>query len=143
MPLETTDNQLSEIARRIREMRWISGLSTAQMAQLTEVSEEQYLEYEGGKADLPFTFMHKCALAFGVDVTNLVEGHSAKLTSYTVTRRGTGASLIPGPAPSSMALLPPCRSRLPGFARPVRGDDSLGQQPVRPRPEVPDRQAVP
>ena len=90
MPQESSETQLLEIARRIREMRWITGLNTAQMAQLTEVSEEQYLEYEAGKADLPFTFMHKCALAFGVDVMNLVEGHTAKLTSYTVTRRGTG-----------------------------------------------------
>ena len=87
---ETTTSQLYEVARRIREMRWITGHTTAEMAELTQVSEQQYLEYEAGKADLPFTFMHKCALAFGVDVTDLLEGHSAKLSSYTVTRRGTG-----------------------------------------------------
>ena len=32
--------------------------------------------------------MHKCALAFGVELTDLLEGQSAKLSSYTVTRRG-------------------------------------------------------
>ena len=90
MAEESTNSQLYEVARRIREMRWITGHTTAEMAALTQVSEDQYLEYEAGKADLPFTFMHKCALAFGVDVTDLLEGHSAKLSSYTVTRRGTG-----------------------------------------------------
>lgn len=34
--------------------------------------------------------MHKCALAFGVELTDLLEGQSAKLSSYTVTRRGMG-----------------------------------------------------
>ncbi len=90
MAEESTNSQLYEVARRIREMRWITGHTTAEMAALTQVSEDQYLEYEAGRADLPFTFMHKCALAFGVDVTDLLEGHSAKLSSYTVTRRGTG-----------------------------------------------------
>ena len=87
----TTNNQLLEIASRIREMRWISGHSKDEMAHLTGVSPEEYSSYEEGLADLPFTFLHKCALAFGVDVTQLVEGHSAKLSSYTLTRRGTGS----------------------------------------------------
>ncbi len=90
MPTETA-TQLHEIARRIREMRWITGHTPEEMAALTDVSVDQYKAYEAGEADLPFTFLHKCALAFGMDVTQLVEGHSAKLSSYTLTRRGTGA----------------------------------------------------
>ena len=27
-----------------------------------------------GTVDFPFTFMHKCALAFGVELTDLLEG---------------------------------------------------------------------
>ena len=60
------------------------------MAEKTEVSVEQYHSYEQGTVDFPFTFMHKCALAFGVELTDLLEGQSAKLSSYTVTRRGMG-----------------------------------------------------
>ena len=60
------------------------------MAEKTEVSVEQYHSYEQGAVDFPFTFMHKCALAFGVELTDLLEGQSAKLSSYTVTRRGMG-----------------------------------------------------
>ena len=83
-------NPLMEIAERIREMREIVGYTEAEMAENTEVSVEQYHSYEQGTADFPFTFMHKCALAFGVELTDLLEGQSAKLSSYTVTRRGMG-----------------------------------------------------
>ena len=86
----TANNQLMEVALRIREMREIVGFSPAEMAERTGISEQQYLDYERGAADLPFTFLHKCALAFGVELIQLLEGHSAKLSNYTVTRRGMG-----------------------------------------------------
>ncbi len=82
--------QLSEVASRIKELRDIMGWTIAEMAKKTDVSEEKYNLYESGKADIPFTFIHKCALAFGVEMTELLEGHTAKLTSYTVTRKGQG-----------------------------------------------------
>jgi acetyl-CoA synthetase len=87
---QTPANPLVEIAERIREMREIIGYSPAQMAERTEVTEELYRSYETGTVDLPFTFLHKCAVAFGMELTDLLEGQSAKLSSYTVTRRGEG-----------------------------------------------------
>ena len=90
MTNQSTANQLMEIALRIREMREILGYSMAKMADLTEVSEDQYRQYETGSIDLPFTFLHKCAKVFGLEITDLLEGHSAKLSGYTVTRRGKG-----------------------------------------------------
>ena len=90
MTNQSTVNQLMEIALRIREMRQILGYSMQKMADLTEVSEETYRLYETGTVDLPFTFMHKCAKVFGLEITDLLEGQSAKLSGYTVTRRGKG-----------------------------------------------------
>ena len=90
MTTQSTVNQLMEIALRIREMREILGYSKQKMADLTEVSEETYRLYETGTVDLPFTFMHKCAKVFGLEITDLLEGQSAKLSGYTVTRRGKG-----------------------------------------------------
>ena len=81
-----------EVALRIKEMREIMGFSAAEMAEKTEVSEEQYLQYESGTVDLPFTFIHKCALAYGVGMADLLEGRSAKLSTYTVTRKGHGVN---------------------------------------------------
>ena len=82
--------RLSEIASRIKEMRDIIGYSVEEMAKKTEVTLEQYLEYEGGKADIPFSFIHKCSLEFDVELTELLEGKSARLSRYTVTRKGMG-----------------------------------------------------
>ena len=82
--------QLMDIATRIRGMREILGYSTQKMAEQTEVSEEIYRQYETGTVDLPFTFLHKCSKVFGLEITVLLEGRSAKLTGYTVTRRGKG-----------------------------------------------------
>ena len=86
----TSSTQLMDIATRIQGMREILGYSIKKMAQLTEVSEDIYRQYETGTVDLPFTFLHKCAKIFGIEITVLLEGRSAKLSGYTVTRRGKG-----------------------------------------------------
>ncbi len=86
----TVNSQLLDVALRIREMREIVGFSVHQMAEKTEISESLYAKYESGSVDLPFTFMHKCAKAFGLELSELLEGRSAKLTGYTVTRKGKG-----------------------------------------------------
>ncbi len=86
----TGEDKLLEVAQRIREMRAISGYSIAEMAERTEVSQEEYVMYESGKADFPFTFIHKCALTFHIGISDILEGHSAKLSTYTVTRKGQG-----------------------------------------------------
>ena len=84
------NDKLLEVARRIREMREICGFTEAEMAQKTEVSAEAYGRYERGETDFPFTFIHKCAQAFGLGITDLLEGKSAQLSSYTITRKGQG-----------------------------------------------------
>ena len=89
--MSVVDNEkLIEVAKRIREMREISGFSVEEMAEKTEVSVSEYKAYENGTEDFPFTFIHKCALAFGLGITDILEGESARLKSYTVTRRGGG-----------------------------------------------------
>ena len=90
MNTNNTLNQLSEVATRIKELREIMGFSVNTMTKQTNVTEEQYLAYESGKEDIPFSFIHKCALAFGVQMTDLLEGSSARLSTYTVTRKGQG-----------------------------------------------------
>ena len=89
--MSVVDNEkLVEVAERIREMREISGFTPEEMAEKTEVSVAEYKAYENGTEDFPFTFIHKCALAFGLGITDILEGESARLRSYTVTRRGGG-----------------------------------------------------
>ena len=89
--MSVVDNEkLAEVAKRIREMREISGFTVEEMAEKTEVTPDEYRAYENGTVDFPFTFIHKCALAFGLGITDILEGESARLKSYAVTRRGGG-----------------------------------------------------
>ncbi len=85
-----SSDKLFEVVERIRLMRLDAGYTVEEMAEKTDVSAEQYLTYEQGKADLPFTFIHKCSLAFGIELSDILEGQSANLTSYTITRKGKG-----------------------------------------------------
>ena len=90
--MNNPESSLREIALRIREMRNILGRSYADMAQATGLDENTYIAYESGDVDMPFTFIHKCALAFGIEITDLLEGQSAHLSNYTVTRKGEGVT---------------------------------------------------
>lgn len=107
-----TTNKLFEVAQRIKEMRDICGFTVEEMAEKTEVSVEQYNIYEAGKIDLPFSFVHKCALAFDIGLTDLLEGHSAVLTSYTVTRKGKGQTTASENGIEIKNLAPKFRKRL-------------------------------
>ncbi len=89
MATVSTD-KLKEVAKRIREMREICDITETDMAKKTEVTLDEYRAYENGELDFPFTFIHKCSLAFGIGITDLLEGQSAHLSSYTVTRKGQG-----------------------------------------------------
>lgn len=93
MDISSTTNsqvQIAEVATRIREMRTIMGLSTAETAGMAQISEAQYIRYESGLEDLPFSFIYSCARIFKMELTELLEGNNARLSSYTITRRGKG-----------------------------------------------------
>ena len=84
------DFKIREMAERIRELREITRYTPEEMAAKTDVTVEEYLACENGQSDLNFAFIYRCALAFGVNVTDIIDGVSPKLKSYTVTRGGLG-----------------------------------------------------
>ncbi len=82
--------KIKEMAQRIRELREITRYTAEEMAMKTDVTAEEYLACERGERDLNFAFIYRCALAFGVDVTDIIEGVSPTLKSYILTRNGEG-----------------------------------------------------
>jgi acetyl-CoA synthetase len=86
----SSKQKLMEMASRIREMREIVGYTLDDMAGLIGVSLSEYEGVEKGEIDPTFNFLHQCAIAFGVDINALLEGHSAHLSGYEVTRAGQG-----------------------------------------------------
>lgn len=110
--MNNTLNQLQEIALRIRDMREILGLSTAEMAVNTGLDEQTYVQYESGTVDLPFTFIHKCAQTYGMEITELLEGYSAHLSNYAVTRKGKGITTAKEDGITIQNLAPMFRNKL-------------------------------
>jgi transcriptional regulator with XRE-family HTH domain len=78
------------ISERIRAMRDLCGLSTADMAEATGVSEEEYVRCETGQQDFTFTFLSRCADRFQIDMVELITGENPRLRDYIVVHDGNG-----------------------------------------------------
>ena len=72
---------LRDVAARIREMKEIADFSTADLARLTGFTEAEVAQYETGTVEMPFSFVHKAAIAFGVDMMDLIEVPSPRLSN--------------------------------------------------------------
>ena len=84
------DFKNQEVAGRIRELREIKGFTVEEMAKRTDVTVEEYTQYENGSRNMSIAFLYRCVLIFGVDFSDLLEGRSPKLRSYALTRKGEG-----------------------------------------------------
>ena len=88
--MNSMEHKMKEIADRVRELRLITGLSVEEMANRTGITTEEYAASEAGERNLSIAFLYHCALSFGVDMGDILEGKSPKLRSYALTRRGEG-----------------------------------------------------
>ena len=91
--IKELDYQIRVMADRIRTLRELEGMSVEEIAAKSGTTTEEYVECESGRRDLNFTFIYRCANALGVNVTDIIEGHSPKLKSYTLTRFGNGQKI--------------------------------------------------
>ncbi len=87
------DLKIRGMAARIKELREIENISPEEMARLTDIPLDEYLRCEEGMEDLNFAFIYRCATVFGVNVTDIIEGYSPTLKSFTVTRAGAGQEI--------------------------------------------------
>ncbi|MBR6960127.1 MAG: AMP-binding protein, partial [Clostridiales bacterium] len=91
--IDGLDLKIRQMAGRIKDLREILGISTEEMAQKTGVSVEEYERCESGAEDLNFAFIYRCAGVFKVNVTDIIEGVSPTLDTFTVTRAGKGQEI--------------------------------------------------
>ena len=87
------EKKIREIAERVKALREIEGWSQEEMAQRLEVDLADYIELESGKSDFSFTFIFKCANVCGVDIVDILKGHSPSLSAYQVNRKGEGLAI--------------------------------------------------
>jgi len=82
-----------EIGDRIKGIRALSGLSADEFAQKIATTSEQLLKYENGEVEIPVSFLHDLSIGFDISMTELLTGESAKLSMYSVVRKGKGVGI--------------------------------------------------
>jgi len=112
MEFQGLDFKIREMSARIKELREIKQFTAEEMAAKTDVSVEEYLACENGEMDLSFAFIYRCALAFGVDVTDIIEGVSPTLSSLVITRHGEGQKIEQAHGMVYYSLAPNFRNRI-------------------------------
>jgi quercetin dioxygenase-like cupin family protein len=79
-----------EIARRVKDLREIAGISLEQFADEIKLDPDQYRRYEDGYEDIPVGVLLAAAARLEVDVTSLIAGEEPRLKVYSLVRKGQG-----------------------------------------------------
>jgi mannose-6-phosphate isomerase-like protein (cupin superfamily) len=87
------NNQIREIAERLRGLRDILEITTDEMAQVCNVSYAEYLGYESGEQDIPMSVLQHVARHYRVDLSTLLFGSDPTMKSFYLTRAGQGTAM--------------------------------------------------
>lgn len=82
-----------EIAPRLLGLRDAMGFSAKDLAEKLGVDEAVVTRYESAKVEIPVSYLMEVAHVCGVDLTELLSGSPARLSSYSVVRQGEGLSV--------------------------------------------------
>ncbi len=81
------------IAKRLKALREITGVTKKEMAGALGLNVEKYQEYEAGKQDFTFSFLYTAANKMGVDIVELITGDTPKLQICSVVKKGEGLKM--------------------------------------------------
>ena len=84
---------LKDIATRIKGLREMSDITTAEMAEVVHMTVEEYERLEEGNTDFSFTFLYNCAKRLGVGITDILTGKSPTLSFYNIERADEGLEI--------------------------------------------------
>ena len=84
------NEQILQVAARIKELREIFGFDIKTIADKLGVTEEIYLDYEASGVDIPISVIYNLANIYNVDMTEILSGTSPKLNTISVVKKGEG-----------------------------------------------------
>jgi quercetin dioxygenase-like cupin family protein len=87
------EEQIKQIAERIRGLRDIYRIGAAEMAARLEIPIDLYQSYESGLVDIPVSILYRLAHAFKLELSSLLTGEEPRLHTYSLTRKGKGVSV--------------------------------------------------
>ena len=85
--------EMKKISERIRELREIFDLTEEEMAKETGVSMEAYIEYESSGENIPISVLYHISQKFNVDLSEILTGEPARLSTIQICRRGKGKTI--------------------------------------------------
>ena len=85
--------EMKKISERIRELREIFDLPVEEMAAETGVTAEQYSEYEASGENIPISVLYHISQRFNVDLSEILTGEPARLSTIQICRRGKGKTI--------------------------------------------------
>ena len=87
------DEQIKQIADRVKGLREISGVSAETLAREFGIAPELYAAYENGQSDIPVSFIYKIAHKFGIELSAILTGQDPRLHVYSIVRKGKGLNV--------------------------------------------------
>lgn len=87
------NEQIKQIAERLAGLRDALEIKPEEIAKVCNLTTEQYLELESGKADISVSILHQISQAYGIELTTLMFGDEPKMSAYFVTRKGKGITV--------------------------------------------------
>ena len=87
------DEQIKQIAERLHGLRDALELSSEDIARSCDISAEEYRLAESGNHDISISMLQKIARKYDIALDALMFGEEPKMSSYFLTRAGTGPSI--------------------------------------------------
>ena len=87
------EDQIGQVAARVRELRELSGITAEAMAADLGLDPAAYRALESGLEDISVGILMRIAQRCKVELVSLITGEEPRLRTYSLTRRGKGASV--------------------------------------------------
>ena len=87
------NQQIRQIAERLRGLRDALDISEEEVAKVCNISVDEYKSIESGETDIPVSILQTISQHFGIELSVLMFGSEAHMSSYFLTRAGSGASV--------------------------------------------------
>jgi len=82
-----------EIGERIKGVRMLNKLTVEEFAKQVGTTSKLLSQYEDSSVEIPVSFLHDISHHFDISMTELLSGESAKLSVYSVVRKGKGVGV--------------------------------------------------
>ncbi len=87
------NQQIKQIAERLKGLRDALDISTEDIAKVCEITNDEYIDAESGEKDIPVSLLQKISQYYNVELSTLMFGNEAYMSSYYLTRAGSGPAV--------------------------------------------------